>query len=328
MPKSSTRSAKAGAGDGARAKGNDLKTSQKPSLGAPSVVVSDVHKTYTTSFTRSLRRGLGKKRSSDVRGSFRAEGRARVNALRGVSLVARSGEAVGLLGGNGAGKSTLLRMIAGVEKPDSGTVLASSKPVILGISTALVPTLSGLRNIELGCLAAGLTPKEVRDVTPRILELADIGNAIGRPMRTYSSGMAARLRFAINVAMHPDILLIDEALGTGDATFAARSEVITTEILQNAGTIFLVSHAPGAIEKMCTKGIWLHKGQMLAEGPAKEVARDYRGWAKKMADNDIDSADAIIEERLADPPQTRIVFGSDYGKSPSANPASRRQHRS
>lgn len=279
-------------------------------LGAPTVVVRDVYKTYTTSFARSLKRAT---KNGGVRSLSLGEGTTKVHALNDVSLVARSGEAVGLLGSNGAGKSTLLRMIAGVEKPTSGVVLASAQPVILGVSTALVPTLSGARNIELGCLAAGLTPKEVSEITPRIKELADIGDAIERPMRTYSSGMAARLRFAMNVAMHPEILLIDEALGTGDATFAARSEVITTEILRNAGTIFLVSHAPGAIEKMCTRGIWLDKGRIVAEGDAKDVTKDYRAWAKKVADGDMASANAILAERAAGRTKPTIIFENEDG---------------
>ena len=280
--------------------------------GAPTVVVSNVVKTYTTSST-SMKTTQPRSAMQVAKRVFRKAVPAKVHALRGVSLVARSGEAVGLLGGNGAGKSTLLRMIAGVEKPTSGEILVSAQPSILGVKAALVPDLSGSRNIELGCLAAGLTPAEVREILPRIADLADIGDAIDRPMRTYSSGMGARLRFAMNVAMRPEILLIDEALGTGDAAFATKSELITSEILAKAGTIFLVSHAAETIEKMCSRAIWLHEGQIIAEGPARETAREYRLWAWSMAHGDRAKADGILREHLANPVQTKILldFGPD-----------------
>lgn len=280
----------------------------KMSHGVPSVVVHDVYKTYTTTSTASSNSGNRSVPYRALHRVFRKAAHAKVHALRGVNLVAYSGEAVGLLGGNGAGKSTLLRMIAGVEKPTSGGVLATAQPMILGVKAALVPNLSGSRNIELGCLAAGLSPAEVKEIKPRIADLAGIGEAIDRPMRTYSTGMAARLRFAMNVAMRPDILLIDEALGTGDAAFATKSELITSEILENAGTIFVVSHSAETIEKMCTRAVWLHKGQIIAEGPARETAREYRLWAWSMAHGETDKANSILSAHLENPVQTRITF--------------------
>lgn len=277
-------------------------------LGPPSVVVKDVYKTYSTTSSA----GRNSEGVVGIRGLatrvFRRALPAKVEALRGVTLVARSGESIGLLGSNGAGKSTLLRMIAGVEKPTSGEVLASAQPMILGVQAALVPALSGIRNIELGCLAAGLTPSQVKKVTPRIAELAGIGDAINRPMQTYSSGMGARLRFAMNVAMRPDILLIDEALGTGDAAFAAKSELIASEILENAGTIFVVSHAAQTIEKMCSRALWLHQGKVIADGPAKAVAREYRLWAWRIAHGEDEKAEDLIQKYTDQPVHTEVVF--------------------
>ncbi len=280
-------------------------------LGPPTVVVDNVYKTY------KIESGGESTRKSKVgRAAQKIFHRAiptKVEAVRGVSLVARAGEAVGLLGANGAGKSTLLRLIGGVEAPTAGTVLARSKPMILGVNAALVPNLSGMRNIELGCLAMGLSKREIKEVTPRIVDLAGIGDAIYRPMRTYSSGMGARLRFAINVAAHPDILLIDEALGTGDAAFATKSEIITTEIRENAGTIFVVSHAAQTIEEMCTRAIWLHQGKVIAEGPARETARSYRLWAWKVAHGEFDKAEELLQEQLATPVRTQIVLEGRAG---------------
>lgn len=283
---------------------------KKPApLGAPLVVVDNVYKTYTTALSPADGDGGGGKLARLTRHLSRRSRSTKVHALNGVSLIARSGEAIGLLGSNGAGKSTLLRLIAGLEKPTSGTILAGSQPMILGVKAALVPALSGSRNIELGCLAAGLTTAEVKEIKPRIIELADIGEAINRPMRTYSSGMGARLRFAMNVAMRPEILLIDEALGTGDAAFAAKSEMITNEILENAGTIFVVSHAAQTIEKTCTRAIWLHRGEVIAEGPARRTARRYRQWAWSIANGEKEKADAILNHHLARPVETKIVLG-------------------
>lgn len=282
-------------------------------LGAPTVAIRDVTKTYKVR--------LGSRGGSGLKGALRglvSQGqKANVEAVRGVNLVVQSGEAVGLLGANGAGKSTLLRMIAGTEKPTSGEILTRSKPMLLGVSAALVPDLSGYRNIELGCLAVGLSKERIAEVTPEIIDLAGLGDAIDRPMKTYSSGMAARLRFAINVAMKPEILLIDEALGTGDAAFASKSEEITKQIREGAGTIFLVSHQAKMIQDMCTRAVWMHGGRVIDDGPAEEVAEQYRLWAWRVAKGEPEKAEKMLQERLAEPILTRVVYtGSQQSSRP------------
>ncbi|WRS29043.1 ABC transporter ATP-binding protein [Actinomycetaceae bacterium MB13-C1-2] len=277
-------------------------------LGGPSVVVDRVTKVY-----RSEASGpAAAKRATTMARALHKVGlhsyRTKVNAVDDVSLVVQAGEAVGILGSNGAGKSTLLRLIAGSEAVTSGQILARSQPTLLGVSAALVPALSGLRNIELGCLALGLTPEQTEAVTPRITELAGIGDAVERPMSTYSSGMGSRLRFAINVAASPDILLIDEALGTGDAAFATRSEQIVDEILRDSGTVFMVSHAAKTIENMCTRAVWMHHGKIIADGPAPEVAVRYRVWAWRVAHGKMDEADAILAEELKNSVEQHVVL--------------------
>lgn len=284
------------------------KNSKETILGEPTIVVKDVVKTYRTEVSGSTAAAGASAAARLAHTVFRRPMRSEVHALKGVSLVARSGEAVGLLGANGAGKSTLFRIIAGVELPTSGDVYVLHQPTMLGVNAALVPQLSGLKNIELGCLALGLTPAEVREITPEIQELAGIGDAISRPMNTYSSGMAARLRFAINVAARPDILLIDEALGTGDAAFAAKSDQIVADIRSKAGTILMISHAAQVIEEMCTRAIWLHKGQIITEGPAEVTAREYRLWAWRMAKGEVDKADAMLVDYLANPLMNRVIL--------------------
>lgn len=219
-----------------------------------------------------------------------------INALKGVSFVARAGESIGILGRNGSGKSTLLRIIAGLETPRSGSVHARSNPVLLGVNAALVPDLPGERNVILGCLAMGMTKAEANAALPEVVELAGIGKAIYRPMKTYSSGMASRLRFAIATASHPDILLIDEALGTGDAAFKERSERAMSQLRTQAGTVFIVSHAAQVIEEMCTRAIWLMDGELIGDGPGPELAHDYRWWSWNIAKEELQKADQLLNE--------------------------------
>ncbi|MDY3665754.1 ABC transporter ATP-binding protein [Schaalia hyovaginalis] len=265
-------------------------------LGEPSVVVDHASQVYRTQTTnREMLGGAGALGRAAHR-LFRTPFSVEVHAVRDVSFFVRSGESVGVLGLNGSGKSTLLRMIAGVESPAAGRVFARSQPTLLGVGAALVPDLTGIRNIRLGCLAMGLTPAEAKEITPAIVELAGIGDSIFRPMRTYSSGMGARLRFAINAAVHPEILLIDEALGTGDASFKKRSERILASIRESAGTVFLVSHAAQVIEQLCTRAIWMHEGRLVADGPAWETARAYRLWAWKLAEGEQDEAERLFKK--------------------------------
>lgn len=225
--------------------------------------------------------------------------RTKVHALKNISLTVRQGEHVGLVGSNGSGKSTLLRVIAGVQPPEQGTVLASATPMLLGVNAALMPAMSGRANVRLGLLALGFSPKEIVEVAPRVLELAQIGEAINRPMSTYSSGMGARLRFAIAAASNPEILLIDEALGTGDAAFAERSARTIKRIREQAGTVFLVSHAAQTIEKMCTRAVWLHQGEVITDGDAVLVARTYRQWAWQIAQENPAAAEKVMQDTLA-----------------------------
>lgn len=227
--------------------------------------------------------------------------------LRGVTLAAREGEMVGLVGLNGSGKSSLLRVLAGLQPATSGVVTASAQPQLLGVSAALVPELSGEENIWLGTLAMGMTPDDAYFAKERIEQLAGIGDAIKQPMKTYSSGMGARLRFAISVAADPEILMIDEALSTGDASFAERSKEAMHGLIARAGTVFLVSHAAKTIEDMCTRALWLDAGTLIADGPAGEVANMYRYYAHSIALGKHEAAKkALISATEAHPPNLSI----------------------
>lgn len=229
-----------------------------------------------------------------------------VRAVAGVSFVARAGESIGIVGLNGSGKSTLLRIIAGLERPLRGSVFASETPILLGVNAALLPELSGAQNVRLGCLAMGLSPQEASEALPDIVRLADIGSAIHLPMKTYSSGMAARLRFAIAMALEPHILLIDEALSTGDAAFKERSQERMNQMRAKAGTVFLVSHAAQTVEEECTRAIWLHKGRLVLDGDAKEVAQRYRWYAWNLAKGETEKAAGLLEDAFRDGEDTEV----------------------
>lgn len=221
-----------------------------------------------------------------------------VSAVRGVDLTVREGEFVGIIGRNGSGKSTLLRMLAGVEPPTSGSVYTSARPQLLGVSAALMSDLTGAENIKLGFLALGMTPDQAEELVPGAAELSALGDAVDLPMRTYSSGMAARLKFAISVMAQPKILMVDEALSTGDATFSKRSKSKMDELLENAGTVFMVNHAPRAIENVCSRVIWMEKGRVVLDGDTKEICSTYRSFTYRMARDRESEAMAILREAV------------------------------
>jgi teichoic acid transport system ATP-binding protein len=245
----------------------------------PSVVAHDVHVTYRTyGGRRNALTGHEPNRLNRLLGRATKHVGAvnEIEAVRGVSFVAHEGESIGILGRNGSGKSTLLRAVAGLVPITSGAVYARGEIALLGVNAALVSNLTGERNIMLGGLAQGLSRKQVRERYDDIVDFADIGDFVHLPMRTYSSGMGARLRFAISSATAPDILIIDEALATGDAEFRERSIERVAQVRQEAGTVFVVSHSTATVRKMCNRAIWLEQGVVRAEGDAIEVSDLYR----------------------------------------------------
>jgi teichoic acid transport system ATP-binding protein len=240
----------------------------------PTVVVDGVHLNYRII---GKGRGAGGAPAAIRRLVLReaAAAQSTVHAVKGVSFTAYRGEAIGLIGPNGSGKSTLLRAVAGLMAPSQGVVWTRGQASLLGVSAAMMGSMSGDQNILLGCLAIGMTPAEIAQEYDAICEFAGIGEFVHLPMNTYSSGMAARLRFAIAAARAPEILLIDEALATGDARFRRRSEQRILELREQAGTVFLVSHGLGIVRETCTRAIWLEKGVILADGDANTVVDAY-----------------------------------------------------
>jgi teichoic acid transport system ATP-binding protein len=235
------------------------------------VIVDDVHVEY-----KVLATGKRVKQSEAGRRLLqRGRKTRRVHALKGVSFVAHEGESIGVIGTNGSGKSTLMRAIVGLTPTTSGSIYASARPAMLGVGAALLRDLSGERNVMLGGLALGMAVDEISEQADSIIDFAGIRDFIQYPMRTYSSGMTARLKFAIATARTHEILIVDEALGVGDRDFRRRSEDRIREIRDAAGTVFLVSHSMKSIRDTCDRVIWIHKGDMMLDGDPDEVIAAY-----------------------------------------------------
>jgi teichoic acid transport system ATP-binding protein len=197
-------------------------------------------------------------------------------AVRNVAFEAVEGETIGVIGRNGSGKSSLLRAIAGLMPVASGEILANATPVLLGVGAALKGDLTGRQNILLGGTALGLSRAEVNDQMDQIIEFSGLGDSIDRLFRTYSSGMKARLQFAVSTAVQPHILLVDEALSVGDEDFKERSNDRIQELVRNAGTVFLVSHSLRTIQERCDRVLWLDTGTQRMWGAAGDVVTAYQ----------------------------------------------------
>lgn len=295
-------------------------------LEAPTIIAENVQVRYMVRTRDPGQKTKGIRRLSNI--ALGRQDRTTVRALRGVNFVARKGEMVGIVGANGSGKSTFLRNVAGVEQPDRGRILVRYQPLLLGVSAALQPTLSGSENVRLGCLAMGLTPDEAEDAYEYVTELSALGSAIHRPMETYSSGMGSRLRFAIALAARPKILLIDEALSTGDATFAERSERAMDDLLAEAGTVLLVNHAAKVIQELCTRAVWMHRGEVLMNGPAEAVAEKYRWWAWNVAQGKEEISDKLLHDVVSNAMKEEInVLEPEFVKNPIPRHAARTKKR-
>ncbi|MFM6963910.1 MAG: ABC transporter ATP-binding protein [Micrococcales bacterium] len=237
----------------------------------PVVIVDDVHVVY-----KVLASGKRASRSNAGGGMFSRGLKLRsVHAVKGVSFTIYEGESVGIIGTNGSGKSSLMTAIAGVNPIEKGAIYASARPMLLGVGAVLIPAISGLKNILLGGLAMGYSRKEIAASADDITKFAGLEEFIDLPMKAYSSGMSARLRFAIAASRNHDILIIDEALAVGDQQFRERSEKRMREMRDSAGTVFLVSHSMKSILDTCTRCIWIEKGELIMDDKPAKVIKAY-----------------------------------------------------
>ena len=198
-------------------------------------------------------------------------------ALKGVSLEVRRGETLGIIGHNGAGKSTLLKLVARVQRPSSGRVWVRGRVApMLELGAGFDPELTGRENVFLNGTILGFREADIAERFERIVDFAGIRDFIDLPLRTYSTGMVARLGFAIATDVQPDILIVDEVLAVGDAEFQKKSATRLEALRRHGDAILMVSHILPMVRSLCHRVAWLHHGELRALGPADQVVEEYR----------------------------------------------------
>ena len=202
-----------------------------------------------------------------------------IPALTQVSLTIAQGESVAVIGANGAGKSSLLRVMAGLLPVDRGSVEVRDTPRLLGVQAALRRTWTGRQSVEVGLVALGLSRAAARARVDAVIDFADLQDHVDLPVETYSSGMRARLYFAISTEVPAGILLIDEAFATGDRHFRKKGLERMHAHLDAANTVVLVSHSAETIRNSCQRGVWIDAGRIRADGPVDEVLGAYEADA-------------------------------------------------
>ena len=201
--------------------------------------------------------------------------------LKNISFTINRGEAVAVIGRNGVGKSTLLKIVSGILKPTSGSVRCNGRITpLLKLGAGFDGNATGIENIYLNAAILGYTKKEIDEKLPAILEFSELGDFIYSPIKTYSSGMMARLGFSIAVNMESEILLIDEILGVGDMAFQKKCHAKLDELREKGLTFLIVSHHQG-VERYCKRAIWLERGRLVADGETGEIFRRYTEMMNK-----------------------------------------------
>lgn len=201
------------------------------------------------------------------------------NALRDISFSVKKGETLGVIGRNGCGKSTLLKVLANIYQPDEGKVNTKGyKASLLTLSAGFDQNLTGKDNAIISAMMLGHTKQSVLAKLDEIIEYSELGDFIHEPVKTYSSGMKARLGFSVAIQMKADILLIDEVLGVGDAQFKKKAEKTMLNKIDSDQTVVLVSHSAGQIARLCQRAVWLEEGQIKMVGDCREVADSYKSF--------------------------------------------------
>jgi ABC-type polysaccharide/polyol phosphate transport system ATPase subunit len=225
--------------------------------------------------SRSLKRQVMKmgRRNAIAEGS---DGVVVVRALDSVDIRFDSGDRIGLIGHNGAGKSTLLRVLAGIYSPTGGTVEREGKVVpLLDISLGMDDNSTGRQNIRLRGLLLGMSDKEIRAKQQEIADFCELGDYLDLPIRTYSSGMKVRLAFAVSTAVDAQILLLDEVMGVGDASFMHKAQDRLADLHSRAEIVVLAMHSNTEIRRVCNKALWMERGRVRAFGPVEGVVSAY-----------------------------------------------------
>lgn len=230
--------------------------------------------------------------------------RERFYALHNISVKIPKGEVVGVLGTNGSGKSTLSVVLAGISEIDEGQLIVNGEQALIAINTGLNTQLTGLENIELKGALLGISKKRVKEITAEVIEFAEIGDFLYQPVKKYSSGMKSRLGFSINLALDPDILIVDEALSVGDKGFAQKCLNKMSELKESGKTIIFISHTLSQVKSFCDTALWIEAGEMKEYGEVNEVCERYSDYVAEC--NKLDSKDkkALNEKKF----QNRILI--------------------
>ena len=234
-----------------------------------SLEVKDVHIVYKMMQKFSIQRNLIKRD---------AEKAQVFEAVRGITFTAEKGEIIGIIGKNGSGKSTLLRAIAGVFSPNEGTInLKGNSVSLLSLGVGFKDSLTGRENIYLSGMLLGFTEKEIKEKEQAIVDFAEIGEFIERPVKTYSSGMRSKLTSAITSCLETDIMLVDEVLSVGDEHFKKKSLARMEELINDDNrTVIIVSHSIDTLEKLCTRVMWMNDGVIMEMGDPHGVLAHYK----------------------------------------------------
>lgn len=245
----------------------------------PAIEVHDVHCSYRIHVSGTSAWGG----VLDIFKRGRADDRI-VPAVRGVSFSVQPGTVLGVIGRNGAGKSTLLRCLAGILAPDQGRVVVRGRiSALLTMGVGMNGRLTGRENIWLSGLSMGISEARLNDIVDAIADFAQLDEYVDYPVDSYSSGMRARLGFAVSAHLDPEVLLIDEALAGGDSRFKDQTAYKMAELCGEGRTIVLVSHSLSAIRTMATEAIWMHQGQIAEAGDPEDVSAAYMRYSRLSA---------------------------------------------
>jgi ABC-type polysaccharide/polyol phosphate transport system ATPase subunit len=198
-------------------------------------------------------------------------------ALRDISFCVEKAEGVQIIGANGAGKSTLLSIVTGLAPPDSGTVRVNGRVgALLELGSGFHSDLTGKENLALNAALIGISEARTLEMTPKIIEFSELGDFIDEPLRTYSAGMVMRLAFSVAISLEPEVLIMDEVLGVGDAAFQRKCFDAIRGLRQRGTALLCVSHGVGTASELCSRAIWLHEGRLILDGEYTETMVAYQ----------------------------------------------------
>jgi ABC-type polysaccharide/polyol phosphate transport system ATPase subunit len=230
--------------------------------------------------TRSLKKNLLKSVTGGIIGK-NSKDRQVVTALDGITFALERGDRLALIGHNGSGKTTLLRVLAEIYHPTSGSIVIDGKPTpMFDIGLGIDPEATGYENIIIRGLYLGLSRREIEEKVEAIAEFSELGDFLNMPVYTYSSGMNIRLAFAVSTSIKPEILLLDEWIGAGDANFARKAEERVSEIVRESSILVLASHNMQLLSEWCNKALWLEHGKVKAFGDFESVLAQHQELLK------------------------------------------------